>query len=69
MGWEDRTKNNLSRHFKEQFLAGGGARGGGGGGGYSYCHTYVGSDHVFGFEILNFNIFLGFQRNKYFFGV
>ena len=33
MGWEDRTKNNLSRHFKEQFLAGGGARGGGGGGG------------------------------------
>ena len=30
MGWEERTKNNLSRHLKEQFLAGGRGRGGGG---------------------------------------
>ena len=34
-------------------------RGGGGGGGGVLCyfHTYVSSSHVFGFKILNFNIF------------
>ena len=34
-----------------------------------YYHTYVGSAHLFGFKILNFNIFLGFQKNEYFWGV
>ena len=33
-----------------------------------YFHTYVGSGHFFGFKILNFNIFGGFQKNKYSFG-
>ena len=37
--------------------------GGGGGGGTLYFHTYVGSDHFFGFKILNFNI-LGFFLEK-----
>ena len=38
-------------------------------GGYSdiFIHT-LGSDHFFGFKILNFNIFWGFQKNKYLFG-
>ena len=31
-------------------------------------HTYAGSGHFFLFKILNFNIFGGFQKNKYFFG-
>ena len=30
--------------------------------------NYVGSDHFFGFKILNLNIFLGFQKNEYFWG-
>ena len=34
-----------------------------------YFYTYVGSGHFLGFKILNFNIFWGFQKNKYFFGV
>ena len=38
--------------------------GGGGGGGV----TYVGSGYFFGFKILNFIIFWGFQKNKYFLG-
>ena len=38
-------------------------------GGYSDFHTYVGSGHFLGFKILNFNIFRGFQKNKYFGGV
>ena len=42
---------------------------GGGGGVLWYFHTYVGSVHFFGFEILNFNIFWGFQKNEYFLGV
>ena len=42
--------------------------GGGGGGALLYFHTYVGSVHFFGVEFLNFNIFLGFQKNEYFFG-
>ena len=40
-----------------------------GGGGTLIFHTYVGSAHFFGFKILNFNIFLGFQKNEYFLGV
>ena len=40
-----------------------------GGGGTLIFHTYVGSVHFLGFEILNFNIFWGFQKNEYFFGV
>ena len=40
---------------------------GGGGGVLRYFHTYVGSGHFFGFKILNFNVLLGFQKNKYFF--
>ena len=31
-------------------------------------NTYVGSAHFLGFKILNFNIFGGFQKNKYFLG-
>ena len=33
-----------------------------------YFHVYVGSDHFSGFKILSFNIFWGFQKNKYFLG-
>ena len=29
---------------------------------------YVGSGHVLEFKIFNFNIFLGFQKNEYFWG-
>ena len=43
--------------------------GGGGGGTLCYCHTYVGSAYFFGFKILNFNIFWGFQKNKFFLGM
>ena len=39
------------------------------GGGTLYFHTYVGSGHFWGFIILNFNICLGFQKNKYFWGM
>ena len=41
---------------------------GGGGLGTLIIYTYVGSDHFFGVKILNFNIFGGFQKNKYFLG-
>ena len=41
---------------------------GGGGGVLLYFHTYVGSGYLFGFKILNFNIFWGFQKNEYFWG-
>ena len=34
-----------------------------------YFHTYVGSGHFLGFKILNFNIFGGFQKNEYFWGM
>ena len=40
----------------------------GGGGVLWYFHAYVGSVHFFGFKILNFNIFGGFLKNKYFLG-
>ena len=40
---------------------------GGWGGGTLIFHTYVGSG-LFGFKILNFNIFLDFPKNKYFLG-
>ena len=43
--------------------------GGGGGGVLWNFHTYIGSAHFFGFKILNFNIFWGFQKNEYFLGV
>ena len=33
---------------------------------WGYFHTYVGSDHFWGFKILNFNILGGFQKNEYF---
>ena len=39
------------------------------GGVLRYFHTYIGSAHFFGFKIMNFNIFWGFQKNEYFFGV
>ena len=32
-------------------------------------HTYVGSDHFWGFKILIFNTILGFQKNEYFLGM
>ena len=39
-----------------------------GGGGTQIFHTYVGSGYFLGFKILNFNIFLSFQKNEYFGG-
>ena len=42
---------------------------GGGGGGTLIFHTYVGSGYFLGFKILNFNIFWGFQKNEFFFGM
>ena len=36
--------------------------------GYSDIFKYVGSGYFFGFKILNFNIFWGFQKNEYFWG-
>ena len=39
-----------------------------GGGGTLIFPTYVGSGHFWGVKILNFNMFWGFQKNKYFFG-
>ena len=45
------------------------APGGGGGGGVLwYFHTCVGSSYFWGFKILNFNIFLAFQKSEYFWG-
>ena len=44
------------------------SQGGGGGGVLWYFHTHVRSVHFLGFKILNFDIFWGFQKNKYFFG-
>ena len=38
------------------------------GGVLGYFHTYVGSGLFFGFKILNFNIFLGFQKMNIFLG-
>ena len=43
-------------------------RGRGAGGGPLIFSQYVGSAHFLGFKILNFNIFGGFQKNKYFWG-
>ena len=34
-----------------------------------YFHAYLGSGHFFGFKILNFIIFWGFQKNRYFWGI
>ena len=34
---------------------------------WHFC-TYVGSGYFLGFKTLNFNIFGGFQKNKYFLG-
>ena len=34
-----------------------------------YVHTYVGSGHLIGFKILNFNILLGFQKMNIFGGM
>ena len=42
--------------------------GGGGGGGLRFSYIYVGWDHFWGFKILNFNIFGGFQKYHYFWG-
>ena len=42
----------------------------GGGGGYSDIFLYMRMLGLFfGFKILNFNIFGGFQKNKYFWGI
>ena len=43
-------------------------RGGGGGGGgvLLYFHAHVDSGYFWGFKILNFNIFGGFQKTEYF---
>ena len=41
---------------------------GGGGGVLCNFYTCVGSVYFFGFKILNFNIFGGFQKNRYFLG-
>ena len=37
-------------------------------GGYSDFFTCVDSGYFLGFKVLNFNIFGGFQKNKYFWG-
>ena len=44
--------------------------GGGGEGGRAeiFIYIYVGWDHLWGFKILNFNIFGGFQKYHYFWG-
>ena len=46
-------------------------RGGGGGGGGTLIFSYISrlGSFFFGFKILNFNIFLGFQKNEYFWGM
>ena len=41
---------------------------GGGGGWLRFSYIYVGWDHFWGFKILNFNIFGGFQKYHYFWG-
>ena len=33
-----------------------------------YFHAYVGSGYFWGFKILNFNVFGGFQKLEYFLG-
>ena len=43
-------------------------RGGGGGGTLIFSYIYVGSEHFWGFKIMNFNIFGGFQKYHYFWG-
>ena len=40
----------------------------GGEGGLRFSYIYVGWDHFWGFKILNFNIFGGFQKYHYFWG-
>ena len=40
----------------------------GGGGTLIFSYIYVGLDHFWGFKILNFNIFWGFQKYHYFCG-
>ena len=45
-----------------------GPGGGGGGGNLIFSHIRR-LGPFFGFKILNFNIFWGFQKNEYFFGV
>ena len=45
-----------------------GGGGGGGGGGLRFSYIYVGWDLFWGFKILNFNIFGGFQKYHYFWG-
>ena len=42
--------------------------GGGGGGELRFSYIFVGWDHFWGFKILNFNIFGGFQKYNYFWG-
>ena len=45
------------------------ARGGGGGGGGTLIFSHIRRlGPFFGFKILNFNIFWGFQKNEYFWG-
>ena len=39
-----------------------------GGGTLIFSYIYVGSGHFWGFKILNFNIFGGFQKYHYFLG-
>ena len=41
----------------------------GGGGGGGYIHTFVGSEHFGVCKFFNFNIFLGFQIDAYFWGM
>ena len=40
-----------------------------GGGTLSFFYMYVGSGYFLGFKILNFNIFWGFSKKKFFGGV
>ena len=36
---------------------------------FPYIRIHIGSGHLWGFTILNFNILGGFQKNEYFWGV
>ena len=59
-------------HLRSVFLFSRGGWGGDGEGGgiflYLYFHAYVGSGYFWGFKMLNFNIFGGFQKTEYFGG-
>ena len=61
---------DLSKVEEIMILANCRPRGGGGGGGtLIFSYILLGSGYFGGFKILNFNIFWGFQKNEYFWGI